>query len=105
MNRLENQLQLIQGRIFLFQGETERAVSLLGGLSGSADERDAAPMVQACYLLASSAIFRQEPELAERYTATGARLLSRGRDAAAYARFQRLRGSCFCLRGEYDKAE
>ena len=105
VNRLENQLQLIQGRIFLFQGETERAVSLLGGLSGSADERDAAPMVQACYLLASSAIFRQEPELAERYTATGARLLSRGRDAAAYARFQRLRGSCFCLRGEYDKAE
>ena len=28
VDRLENQLQLIQGRIFLFQGETERAVSL-----------------------------------------------------------------------------
>ena len=105
VDRLENQLQLIQGRIFLFRGETERAVGLLGGLSGSADERDAAPMVQACYLLASSAILRQEPELAERYTATGARLLSRGKDAAAQARFQRLRVSCFCLRGEYDKAE
>ena len=60
--------------------------------------------IRACYLLASSALYRQATEQVERYTATGMRLLERTRDPVQQAQFQRLRGGLFCLQGAYDKS-
>ena len=56
-------------------------------------------LIRACYLLASSALYRQATEQVERYTATGMRLLERTRDPVQQAQFQRLRGGLFCLQG------
>ena len=61
-------------------------------------------LIRACYLLASSALYRQATEQVERYTATGMRLLERTRDPVQQAQFQRLRGGLFCLQGAYDKS-
>ena len=103
MTELEQWVTLSLGRIDLFQGNTARGSDRLGGLSGSLPVEMRVP-IQACYLLAYAAIFRQESEQAERYAATGTRLLEWRKDAIWQAQFQRLRGSCFCLRGEYDKS-
>ena len=103
LTELEQWVTLSLGRIDLFQGNTARGSDRLGGLSGSLPVEMRVP-IQACYLLAYAAIFRQESEQAERYAATGTRLLEWRKDAIWQAQFQRLRGSCFCLRGEYDKS-
>ena len=103
LDGLERWVTLSLGRIELFQGNSTQGADQLGGLSGSTSGESRVP-IQACYLLAYTSIFRQESEQAERYTATGARLLERRWDPVWQAQFQRLRGSCFCLRGEYDKS-
>ncbi|MEG2203960.1 MAG: tetratricopeptide repeat protein, partial [Oscillospiraceae bacterium] len=85
-------------------GNTERGTGILGGLSAAAVHRNDGVQVRACYLLAETSLLRQSADLAERYTATGMRLLERVRDPVQQAQFQRLRGNCFCLRGVYDKS-
>lgn len=101
---LEHWVTLSLGRIELFQGLATQGADRLGGLSGSVSSEQSFIPVQACYLLAYTAVYRQECEQAERYTATGARLLERLNDPVGQAQFQCLRGSCFRLRGEYDKS-
>lgn len=95
---------LIQGRIALFQGDSARGSDILGALSGGSIHPDTGVLIRACYLLASSALYRQATEQVERYTATGMRLLERTRDPVQQAQFQRLRGGLFCLQGAYDKS-
>ena len=75
-----------------------------GALSGGSIHPDTGVLIRACYLLASSALYRQATEQVERYTATGMRLLERTRDPVQQAQFQRLRGGLFCLQGTYDKS-
>ncbi len=105
LNRLERRLTLIRGRLALFQGRMAEGSAILGLLSADADpERDSGLLLQACYLLASYALSIQAADLAERYIATGMRLVERRGDPARLAMFERLRGNCFCLRGEYDKS-
>lgn len=102
---LTAQLTLIKGRLALFSGNFEEGAALLGTLSAAGSEkRDHDTMAKACYLLAAGALFVQSVDQAERYTAAGMRLLQRGSDPVLVARFQRLRGDCFCLRGAYDKS-
>ncbi|MEG1849748.1 MAG: AAA family ATPase, partial [Oscillospiraceae bacterium] len=102
LTRLDRLLLLIRGRVALFLGNTERGTGILGGLSAAAVHRNDGVQVRACYLLAETSLLRQSADLAERYTATGMRLLERVRDPVQQAQFQRLRGNCFCLRGVYD---
>ncbi len=98
-------LTLIRGRIALFCGNLKEGSTLLGTLSAAGSEEAAhAAMIRACYLLASSALCLQAVNQAEHYTDTGIRLLARYQDPAMTAQFQRLRGDCFCLRGDYDKS-
>ena len=102
---LENQLILIRGRLLLFHGDFEKGSAVLGTLSAAGSEdRNHNVMIRACYLLASCALYRQSLSLAERYTAAGTRLLQKSGDPVLSAQFQRLRGACFCLRGDYDKS-
>ncbi len=102
---LERRITLIRGRLTLFLGRVSEGASILGTLSGDADpERDGERMMKACYLLASYALSIQATAPAERYISTGMRLLERRGDAVRLAMFERLRGNCFCLRGEYDKS-
>ena len=104
LGRLELATALIQGRIALFQGDSARGSDILGALSGGSIHPDTGVLIRACYLLASSALYRQATEQVERYTATGMRLLERTRDPVQQAQFQRLRGGLFCLQGAYDKS-
>ena len=104
LTALERRVTLSLGRIELFEGNTAQGADRLGGLSGSGPAEELRIPAQACYLLACTALYRQEAEQAERYTVTGARLLERLSEPVWQAQFQRLRGSCFCLKGEYDKS-
>lgn len=102
--RLDQLLALIRGRLALFRGDTDRGYEILGTLSGSAEAHNARLMASACYLLAASALYRQATNQAERYVDTGMRLLERGGAPIGQAQFQRLKGDCFCLRGDYERA-
>lgn len=104
LSRLEQQLTLCRGRLALYRGDVDSGMELLGALSETAAERNGAVAIPACMLLAVTAIHRQQPELAERYIAVGMRLAAREKDALELAVFQRLRGGCFSLRGDYDKS-
>ncbi len=95
---------LIQGRIALFQGDSARGSDILGALSGGSIHPDTGVLIRACYLLASSALYRQATEQVERYTATGMRLLERTRDPVQQAQFQRLRGGLFFSRAPMTRA-
>lgn len=101
---LKNELILIRGRLALFYGNWEEGAELLGALSAAGREREHSVMVHACYLLAVSALYQQSASQAERYTMAGMRLLQKDHNPALAAQFQRLRGACFCLRGEYEKS-
>ena len=94
----------IQGRIALFQGDSARGSDILGALSGGSIHPDTGVLIRACYLLASSALYRQATLQVERYTATGMRLLERTRDPVQQAQFQRLRQRPVRLQGAYDKS-
>ena len=85
-------------------GDSARGSDILGALSGGSIHPDTGVLIRACYLLASSALYRQATEQVERYTATGMRLLERTWDPVQQAQFQRLRGGLFCLQGAYDKS-
>ena len=105
LTQLDRMLTLIHGRLALFSGDSEKGMQILGALSASAEQdNNRTLMVRACYLLASSALLKQEADRAERYTSAGMRLLERSGDRLQQTQFQRLRGSCFCLRGAYDKS-
>ncbi|MBQ2895869.1 MAG: hypothetical protein IJE26_04070, partial [Oscillospiraceae bacterium] len=104
LDMLEQFLTLCRGRLALWRGEVEQGTELLSGLSAAAAERNSAVAVRACMVLAVTAIHRQLPELAERYIAVGMRLADRAGEALELAVFQRLRGGCFSLRGDYDKS-
>ncbi len=101
---LERMLLLIRGRIALFEGRISEGATLLGNLSGDAEGKHGILMVKACHMLAQSALLTQDVALAERYTLTGLRMLERSKASVFTALFQRLRGNCFCLRGEYEKS-
>jgi len=92
------------GCIELFRGEIAAGSDLLGNISGLPGGHDSATMLRVCYALSVAAVYRQETEKADRYAATGLRLLAHEQDALRRAQFQRLRGCCFCLRKSYDKA-
>lgn len=95
--QLEGLLTLCRGRLSLYRGELDGGSELLAALC---DGGETSAEVQACMLLAVTAIHRQQPELAERRIAAGMRRAN----ALELAVFQRLRGSCFSLRGDYDKS-
>ena len=96
-------LDLICGRIALFQGEWERASALLGEMTAVGVEGSRLELAKTCVLLADSAYYRQAIELAERYVSAGLRFLEWERDDLTLARLYQLRGSCFGLRGDYDR--
>lgn len=96
--QLERLLSLCRGRLALYRGEFESGMEVLAAL-GEQTETPAVA-VQACMLLAVTAIHRQQPDAAERYIAAG----MRHANALELAVFQRLRGGCFSLRGDYDKS-
>lgn len=102
--RLERTLTLIRGRVALFRGNFSEGSALLGSLSAGSGDPDYDEMIRACYLLASSALFLQAADQAERYTTAGMRLLQRRDVCALTAQFQRLHSNCFCLRGAYHKS-
>lgn len=104
MQRLERMLILPRARIALYRGDFDGGSDLLGALSGMAGERDLRLQVQACALLSTAALYMQKTDIAERYTTTGIRLLQHIDDPMLQARFDRLRGGCCCLRGDYDVA-
>lgn len=104
LERLEQQLTLCRGRLALYRGEQDSGLELLSALAEAAAEENRAVSIQSYMLLAVTAIHRQQPEQAERYIAVGMRLAAVGRDALELAVFQRLRGGCFSLRGQYDKS-
>lgn len=103
-DELENLLTLSRGRLALYRGDIEETNTLLGSFSGGAGEPNHLLLAQICELLAFSAFCRQATELAERYVATGLRYLSHTPDPVCQARLYRLRGCCFGLRGDYDRA-
>ena len=104
LREMELRLSLLRGRLALFGGDTEAGFSLMGTLSGASAARDSRLLARTCVLLASAAYYQQSTELAERYVNTGMRLLDREQDPVLLARLYRLRGSCFGLRGDYDRA-
>lgn len=104
LGRLEQQLALCRGRLALYRGELDGGMEILSTLSETAAEGNDPVAVRACMLLAVTAIHRQQPEQAERYIAAGMRLAALRQDTLELAVFQRLRGGCFSLRGQYDKS-
>ena len=104
LTQMERRMTLIRGRIALFRGDAESGGELLGALSEAGSGRDSAQMAKICILLADAAYYRQEADRAERYVSTGMRLLEREQDDLLLARLYRLRGSCFGLQGDYDRA-
>ena len=96
--QLERLLTLCRGRLTLYRGGHESGTELLDVLCEGTETPAVA--VQACMLLAVTAIHRQQPEAAERSIALG----MRHANALELAVFQRLRGGCFSLRGDYDKS-
>ena len=97
-------LDLIRGRIALFRGDWDQAVTLLGNLTASDPEGHRLELANICALLAGGAYSRQAADLAERYVSAGMRFLERQHDDLTLARLYQLRGNCFGLRGDYDRA-
>lgn len=101
---LETMLAVVRGRIALFDGDSEKGSELLGMLSGFSGQHNPLRTAEICELLAGAALYQQASERAERYVSTGMRLMERDIDSVQMARLHRLRGCCFCLKGDYDKA-
>jgi DNA-binding SARP family transcriptional activator/tetratricopeptide (TPR) repeat protein len=97
-------LDLIRGRISLFRGDWDQAVALLGNLTASDPEGNRLELARICSLLAGGAYSRQSADLAERYVTAGLRFLKQQQDDLTLARLYQLRGNCFGLRGDYDRA-
>lgn len=90
---------LIQGRIALFQGDSAGAAISWAALSGGSIHPDTGVLIRACYLLASSALYRQATEQVERYTATGMAPGWSAPGTRPAGPVQRLRGGPVCLQG------
>lgn len=97
-------LDLIRGRIALFRGDWDQAVALLGNLTDSDSEQRSLELAKICTLLAGGAYSRQAAVLAERYVTAGLRFLKPQQDDMTLARLYQLRGNCFSLQGDYDRA-
>jgi tetratricopeptide (TPR) repeat protein len=97
-------LDLIRGRVSLFRGDWDQAVTLLGNLTDSGSEQRSLELAKICTLLAGGAYSRQAAVLAERYVTAGLRFLKPQQDDITLARLYQLRGNCFGLRGDYDRA-
>lgn len=97
-------LDLIRGRIALFRGDWDQAVALLGNLTDSNPEQQTLELARICTLLAGGAYSRQSAVLAERYVTTGLCFLKPQQDDMTLARLYQLRGNCFSLQGDYDRA-
>lgn len=97
-------LNLIRGRIALFRGDWEEAVELLGTQTVSDPEGRRLELARICVLLAGGAYIRQAADLAERYVTAGLRFLKLEQDDMILARLYQLRGNCFALQGDYDRA-
>lgn len=98
-------LDLIRGRIAMFQGDWDQAVALLGNLTASDPEGRRQELAKNCCLLAGGAYSRQAVELAQRYVTAGLRFLKWQQDDLTLARLYQLRGNCFGLRGDHDRAQ
>ena len=81
-----------------------QAVTLLGNLTASNPEGHRLGLAKICALLAGGAYSRLAADLAERYVSAGLRFLERQQDDLTLARLYQLRGNCFGLRGDYDRA-
>lgn len=106
-SELEHLTQLLtvsRGRIALFHGNWELGRDLLGELTGYGKGRDPELLLQACIALAANCLYRQKPDLAERYITAGERLAVGQKDDIWWAIFLRLRGTCFHLQGKQDRA-
>ncbi len=97
-------LDLIRGRMALFRGDWDQAVALLGNLTASDPEGHRLELAKICSLLANGAYSRQAVDLVERYVTAGLRFLKWQHDDMTLARLYQLRGNCFGLRGDYDRA-
>ena len=104
MKNMELRLLLLRGRLALYRGDTELGMELMGPFSSASVSRDPARLAGICIILADAAYYRQSVDLAERYVNTGMRLLADVPDPVLQARSYRLKGCCFGLRGDYDRA-
>lgn len=101
---LDQSLTLIRGRLALFSGDWTQGRNILSGLTGRRAKDSWELPLRSCILLASVCVFQQKPNIAERYIAAGEQLAGQSRNAVWSAACLRLRGACFHLRGEQDKA-
>lgn len=102
--RLERLLTLCRGRIAIFRGDREAGNALIGSLTGHSAGRDTGLLMRSCALLAGECICRQDAAVGERYVFAGEQLAGHADDTLWSAVFLRMRGHCFYLRGESDKA-
>lgn len=103
LREMEQRILLLRGRLALYQGNGELGLELMGPLSSASAFRNKRVLAEICVLLADTAYYRQAVDLAERYVNTGMRLLIGEQAPVLLARLYRLRGSCFGLRGDYDR--
>lgn len=104
LQSMEVRMALLRGRLALYLGDTELGMELMGPLSNASANRDPVLLARTCTVLADAAYYRQSSDLAERYVNTGMRLLIGAEEPVLLARLYRLRGSCFGLRGDHDRA-
>lgn len=101
---LECDLLEIRGITEICKGDIAQGITSLGNISGFSQNRNELRQLRLCSLLGDLAIRQQEVTKAERYLATGMRILERKRNEFYLAVFRRLQGCCFMLRRSYEKA-
>lgn len=103
--RLECELLEVRGIAEIYSGDYAQGVDSLGSMTGIANERSDLRQLRICLLLGELAIRQQDVARAERYLATGLRILERKGNEFYTAAFRRLQGCCFLLRRAYAKAD
>ena len=103
--RLECELLEARGIAEICSGDYAQGVDSLGSVSGISNDRNELRQLRICALLGELAIRQQDAAKAERYLATGLRILERKRNEFYTAAFRRLQGCCFLLRRAYAKAD
>ena len=104
LRQLECELLEARGVAEIYSGAYAQGIADLGDLSGASGDRNGLRQLRLCTLLGELAIRQQDVVRAERYMATGLRILERKRNAFYMAAFRRLQGCCFLLRRAYEKA-
>lgn len=103
--RLTSRLLFVEGASQLFSGEIEEGIRTLGEISGIDGVRDDSILLSVCYVLSQNAIYRQEPDFAERYILTALHTMERNpQERTMRAQFCRLLGCVLCCKKSYDKA-